>query len=121
MKVHQNSVFANFVPCKSAFSNILVFLIREHSNNKMVPISVHYFSSSKCMPIFILVGKMVLLVCIKSALIISFLARTINKTSLNFYQNLGSVICKKMLEQCIKMQYTCLTLPSASGLPLRES
>ena len=36
------------------------------------------------MPIFISVGKVVLLVCIKSALIMSFPARTINKTPLNF-------------------------------------
>ena len=59
---------------------MLVFLIREHSNNKKVPISGHYFSSSRCMPI--LVGKVVLLVCIKSALTMSFPARTINKTPL---------------------------------------
>ena len=35
------------------------------------------------MPIFISVGKVVLFVCVKSALIMSFLARTINKTPLN--------------------------------------
>ena len=52
-------------------------------NNKKVPISVHYFSSSRCMPIYILVGKVVLLVCIKSALIMSFPARTVNKRPLN--------------------------------------
>ena len=61
----------------------MVFLTGEHSNNKTVPISVHYFSSSRCMPIFISVGKVVLLVCIKSSLIISFPARTINKTPHN--------------------------------------
>ena len=37
------------------------------------------------MPIFILVGKVVLLVCIKSGLIMSFPARTINKTPLNYF------------------------------------
>ena len=46
-------------------------------------ISVQYFSSSSYMPIFILVGKVVLLVCKKSALIMSFPARKINKTPLN--------------------------------------
>ena len=35
------------------------------------------------MPIFILVGEVVLLVCIKSASIMSFPARIINKTPLN--------------------------------------
>ena len=35
------------------------------------------------MPVFILVGKVVLLICIKSALIMLLPARTINKTSLN--------------------------------------
>ena len=34
------------------------------------------------MPVFIFVGKVVLLICIKSALIMSLPARTINKTSL---------------------------------------
>ena len=48
---------------------MLVFLTGEHSNNKKVPISVHYFSSSRSMPNFISVEKVVLLVCIKSALI----------------------------------------------------
>ena len=38
------------------------------------------------MPIFILVGKLVLLVCMKSVLIMSLPARTINKTPLNYYQ-----------------------------------
>ena len=37
------------------------------------------------MPVFILVGKVVLLICIKSVLIMSFPARTINKTSLKFF------------------------------------
>ena len=60
-----------------------VFLNGEHSNNKEVPISAHYFSYKRCMLVFILVGKGVLLVCIKSALIISFPARTIHKTPLN--------------------------------------
>ena len=35
------------------------------------------------MPVFILVGKVALLICIKSALITTLPARTINKTSLN--------------------------------------
>ena len=35
------------------------------------------------MPIFILVGEVVLLVCIKSALIMSLPAQTINETPLN--------------------------------------
>ena len=70
-----------FLP--NAFSNIFVFLIGEHSNNKKVPISAHYFSSSIYMPIFILVGKVALLLCKKSALIMSLPARTINKTPLN--------------------------------------
>ena len=50
-----------------------------------MPISVHYFSSSRSMPVFILVGKVVLLICIKSALIMSLPTRTINKTSLNSF------------------------------------
>ena len=61
---------------------MLVFVTGEDSDNKKVPISVHYFSSSSSMPIFILVEKVVLLVCIKSALIMSSPARTINKTPL---------------------------------------
>ena len=63
MKVHQNSVF----------------LI---GGNKKVPIFVHYFSS-RYLPNFILAGKVVLLVCIKSTLILFFPALTINKTPLN--------------------------------------
>ena len=47
---------------------------------------MHYFSSSRCMPIFILVKQLVLLVCINSALIMSPPARTINKTPLNRHQ-----------------------------------
>ena len=83
MKVHYNSAFHQFVLYKSVFSKILgFFLIGEHSNNKKVLISLHYFSSSRYMPIFIFVGKVVLLVCIKSALTMSFPARTINKTPL---------------------------------------
>ena len=42
------------------------------------------------MPIFILVGKVVLLVCIKSGLIMSFTARTINKTPHNIVQQMGN-------------------------------
>ena len=53
-------------------------------NKKVAPISVNHFSSSRGMPIFILVEKVV---CIKSALIMSFPARTINKTPLKAYQN----------------------------------
>ena len=37
------------------------------------------------MPIFIIVRKLVLMACIKSALIMSFAARTINKTHLNYF------------------------------------
>ena len=49
----------------------------------MVQISVHCFSSSRYMPIFILVGKVVLLKGIKSVLInMSFPAQTINKIPL---------------------------------------
>ena len=83
VRLHENAskqCFRQFVLYKSTFSNILVFLIRELSNNKKVPISVHYFSSSRFMPIFILVGKVVLSVCIKSTLIMSCPARTINKS-----------------------------------------
>ena len=65
-------------------SNILVFRIGEHSDNKKVSISVHYFSPSRCMLIFNLVGKLVLLICIKSALIVSFPTRTIDRTPLNY-------------------------------------
>ena len=61
----------------------MVFLIGEHSYNKKVPISVHFFTSSRCMIIVILVGKVILLVQIKSALIMSLPAQTINKTPLN--------------------------------------
>ena len=52
------------------------------SNNKKGLICVHYFSSSRCMPILILVGKVVLLEGIRSALIMSFPAQTINKIPL---------------------------------------
>ena len=40
------------------------------------------------MPIFILVGKVVLLVCVKSALIMSFPERTINETPLKSHENI---------------------------------
>ena len=49
--------------------------------------SVHYFSSSRSMPIFISVEKGVLFVCMKSALIMSFSVRVINKTPLNYHIN----------------------------------
>ena len=65
---------------------MLVFLTGEHSNNNKMSISVHYFSSSRFMPILIVVEKVVLLVCIKSVLIITFPARTINKTPLDLNQ-----------------------------------
>ena len=76
--------FRRFVLYKSASTDILVFLIREHSSDKKVPISVHYCSSLRCMPILNLVGKVVFLVCVKSAS--SDPARTINKTPLNTYK-----------------------------------
>ena len=60
-----------------------LILTGKHSNNNKVTISVHYFSSSRYMPIFISVGKVVLLVYITSALIMSFPARTTTKTPLN--------------------------------------
>ena len=44
------------------------------------------------MPVFILVGKVVLLICIKSALIMSLPARTINKTSLNLENLMNFVV-----------------------------
>ena len=44
------------------------------------------------MPIFILVGKLVLLVCMKSVLIMLLPARTINKTPLNNDQSLTNTI-----------------------------
>ena len=66
------------------------------------------------MPIFILVGKLVLLVCIKSVLIMSLPARTINKTPLNllilsFFAEMPKLLikrkkgrksCKHMLDCC---------------------
>ena len=64
---------------------MFVFRMGEHSNNKNVPISVHYFSFSECMSIFISAGKVVLLVCIKSVVIISFPVRTINITPLKLF------------------------------------
>ena len=73
MKVHQNSVFVNLFHTILHFQTYWLFLIGEHSNDKKVPLSVHYFSSSGCIPIFILVGKVVFLVCIQSALIAVFL------------------------------------------------
>ena len=51
------------------------------------------------MPVFILVGKVVLLICIKSALIMSLPARTINKSSLNI-----SSIFYKMRENFSSMR-----------------
>ena len=82
MKKHQNSVFTNSFAYKSEFSNVVVFLTGEHSDSKKVIISMHYFSSSRYMPIFILGRQLVLLVCINSALIMSPPARTMNKTPL---------------------------------------
>ena len=41
-----------------------------------------YSNSSRCMPILIFVRKVVILVCIKSALIMSFPPQTTNKTPL---------------------------------------
>ena len=55
---------------------------------QIIFISVHYFSSSKCMPILILVGKVVLLLCIKFALIMLFHVWTINKTPRNFLRTM---------------------------------
>ena len=64
----------------------------EHSKNKKVPISVPYFSSSRRMAIFILVGKAVLLVCIKCALIMPFPARIIIVAFLNYNLEHAQVI-----------------------------
>ena len=60
---------------------MLSLLLTRDSNNKKVPFSVP-FSSLTCMPIFVLVGKLIFLSCKKSALIMSFTARTINQTPL---------------------------------------
>ena len=83
MKMHQNSVFADSF-CTSLQLQNIGFFVGEHSDNKKVPISVLYFSSSRCMPIFSLVGKVFFffLVFIKSTSIMSFPALTINKTPL---------------------------------------
>ena len=86
-----HTLFAIKKLIKVLISNMLVFLTGEHSDSKKVMISMHCFSSSRCMPSFILVRKLVLLVCIKSALIMSFPAPTINKTPLNFSISNGSV------------------------------
>ena len=48
-----------------------------------VMISMYYFSSLRRMLSFILVRKLVLVLCIKSSLIMSLPAPTINKTPLN--------------------------------------
>ena len=72
MKVDENSVFANSF-CTNLRFQTLIFLTGELSDNKNAPIPVHYFSSSRFMPIFISVGKVFLLVCIKSALTLSHL------------------------------------------------
>ena len=72
----------------------MVFLTGEHSDSKKVIISMHYFSSSRSMPIFILVRQLVLLACINSVLIMSPPARTINKTPLNnsyFFSRIESI------------------------------
>ena len=61
---------------------MLVFLFGEHSNNKKLLISVQYLNSSGCMLVFILVAK------VWFSLIMSFPARTINKTPFK-YSKLG--------------------------------
>ena len=78
---------------------------------------MHYFSSSRCMPIFILVRKLVLLVCITSALIMSFSARTINKIPLKYInvQSNHDLLRAETLGQNLKIRnrklelglYTC--------------
>ena len=76
----------------------------EHCNNHKVPISVHYFSYSRRMPISILVGKEVLLVQIKSDLIMSFPARTINKTLLNYLKTENHLLKRDALvEMTVKV------------------
>ena len=104
MTVHQNSVFANSFHTNLHFQR-LGFLIGEHSDNKKVPIPWH-LGSSRFMPIFILVEKVVLLVCTKSVLIMSFPARTINKTPLNKTSSnsiLVSNICVADVLQCNRL------------------
>ena len=87
MKKHRNSVFANSFYTNLNFQTV-VSLTGEHSDSKKVIISMHYFSSSRCMPIFILVRQLVLLACINSALIMSPPARTINKTPHNSFREI---------------------------------
>ena len=54
------------------------------------------------MPTIIVVGTVVLLVGIKSALIMSFLARIINKTPLNFFKKaVLSVILMPLIDEAI--------------------
>ena len=64
--------FHQFTLYKSAFLNILVFLMGEHLIIKRFRfLCIILALQDVCMPIFILVGKVVLSVCIKSALIIT--------------------------------------------------
>ena len=83
---------------KSVFSNMFV-QTGEHSSNKKVPICLHYFSCSSSMPIFISVEKVILKVCIRSAFIMSFPARTINKTPLNNFFSLETLITFTVMTQ----------------------
>ena len=82
----------------------MVFLTGEHFDSKKVIISMHYFSSSGCMPIFILVRQLVLLVCINSALIMSPPAQTINKTplksDLKWYESFQNRLCQLWIKAC---------------------
>ena len=71
---------------------------------------MHYFSSSRCMPIFILVRQLVLLVCINSALIMSPPARTINKTLLKR----SSELYKFIDRVCIKIHEIHIDLNEAT-------
>ena len=83
MKVHQNKV----PPIRSIWICIfkhIGFSDWRTLQNKKVPVSVHYFSSSRCMPVFSLVGKVVLLICIKSAFLKYWLASIMVKCTSSF-------------------------------------
>ena len=82
---------------------------------KQVPISMHYFSSSRCMPIFISVGRVVLLVCTKSALIMPFPAQTMNKKPLQVSGIISEIKPKVSLLCFVKKEYLLLGHPMVPG------
>ena len=62
------------------FSNIFAFQTGQHFKQSKLVVSGHYSSCSSYMPILIKVQQLIPLLCIKTDLVMSLPARTINKT-----------------------------------------